>query len=96
MNPELRSQYVEYIAEAIRFAIKETGMDFPKETIIVAKSYSELANLNDILGLKIYVMDMPSSYDFFIAFPSENVKHYKLQKSFLDFLNLYDFDEVKT
>ena len=43
MDATLRSKYVEYIAEAIRFSEKETGAKWPDETIIVAKSFSSMA-----------------------------------------------------
>lgn len=92
MKPEIRSKYAEYISSAIRFAQKEAGLNLPKETILIVKSYEELSNLEDIIGLKIFVCDMPSSYDFFIAFPSDNVNHYKLQKYFDEYLSLYSLN----
>jgi len=90
MDKEKRSKLANYIAEAIRFAIKETGLEWPEETILVAKSYEELAELDEILGIKIYIMNMPSAYSFFMAFPTENIGSAILQKAFLEYLDLYD------
>ena len=88
MDEETRSKYAEKIASEIRYAQKETGLTFPKETILVVKSYSELAELDSIIGLDIYVMDMPSSYEYFVAFPSWKERHYKLQKAFIEALDV--------
>lgn len=89
MKSETRSKYAEYIAEAIRFAQKEAKLTFPEETILIVKSYGPLAELDEIIGLKIFVSDISSSDDFFIAFPSENIGQYKLQKYFKEYLDLY-------
>ncbi len=93
MTPERRSQWAQYIATGVQFAIKEAGLYWPDDTIIVAKTYGELSDLDEIIGMKIYAMDMPSSYDFFLAFPMENVKCTKLQKAFLEYTNLYDLND---
>ncbi len=90
MNIETRIKYADYIAKCIREASIETGVNWPEETILVVKSYSELANIDEIIGMKIWVMDMPSSFDLFVAFPSENVDCYKLQKAFRE--NVESFD----
>ena len=84
MDKETRSKYAEKIASEIRYVQKETGIMLPDKTILVVKSYSELAELDNIIGIDIYVMDMPSSYEYFIAFPSSNEKYYKLQKAFIE------------
>lgn len=89
MTSETRAKYVEYIAEAMWFAEKETSMKWPDETIVVVKSFSELSEIDEIIGLKIYVTDMPSSYEFFIAFPSRHEKEYGLQKAFGEYQELY-------
>lgn len=86
---ETRAKYAEHLAGAIRFAEKETGLKWPDETIIVAKSYSELSEIDEIIGIKIYVMDMPSSYEFFVAFPSCLEKERGLQKAFSEYQELY-------
>ena len=93
MNNKLRSQYANYLSDAIRYAMKETKVNFPKKTIIVAKSYTPLAEIDEIIGMKIYVMDMPSSFEFFIAFPAENTQQYKLQKAFLEYIELYSLED---
>ncbi len=92
MTPERRSVLAEYVASAVRYAAKDTKMQWPEDTIIVAKSYTELAELDDIIGMKIYIMDMPSSFDFFVAFKAENVEHSKLQKAFLEYLEMYNIE----
>jgi len=93
MSPETRSKYAEYIAGAIRFATKETGLQWPDGTIIVTKSYGELAELDEILGWKIYAMDMPSDREFFVAFPSGNCNEYRLQKSFIEYTEIYSIGD---
>ena len=94
MEKERRSKLADYIASAIRFASKETGLEWPEETILVAKSYEELAELNEIIGMKIYIMNMPSAYSFFVAFPAENIGSALLQKAFLEYLDLYDLSDI--
>ena len=85
-----RSIYAKYLAEALQEAQKITGINFPEDTILVAKSYSPLAAYDEIIGMKIFVMDMPSSYEFFIAFPSGNEEYYPLQKAFCEALDALD------
>ncbi len=92
MNTETRAKYADYIAECLQMAANETGVEWPKDTILVVKTYSDLAELNEIIGMKIWVMDMPSSFDFFVAFPSNNVDCYKLQKVFKENLDCFTFD----
>jgi hypothetical protein len=87
-----RSEIAEYIAEGIRYASKETGMIWPEKTVIVTHSTSELAELDDLLGWPIMIMDIPSGYPFFVAFPSEELDKAALQKSFLEFLDTNDFE----
>jgi len=92
METETRIKYADYIGECIRIASKDTGLDWPDDTILCVKTCSELAELDEILGMKIWVMDMPSSYDFFIAFPSENVDCYILQKAFRENMECFALD----
>ena len=89
MNAEMRSKYADYIAEAIRFAMKETRLKWPDKTILVVKSYSPLAEIDEIIGMGIFVMDMPSSHEFFVAFPSCYHDEYKLQRAFNEYQELY-------
>jgi hypothetical protein len=93
MNLQRRAVYAEYIASALRFAELETKLKWPEETCIVTTSYGELASLDEILGWPILVMDMPSSYEFFVAFPPMCSKVAGLQKAFLEYLDLYNIDE---
>ena len=93
MKPERRHEINEYIAAGIRYAARETMLRWPEETIIVTTSFCELAELDEIIGMKVFIMDAPSSFDFFVAFPSENKVSYKLQKAFLEYLDLYELPE---
>lgn len=91
MNQKTRSKYADYIAEGWRYAMKETGLkEWPPGTIIIAKSYSILAEIDEIIGVKIFVCDIPSAFDFFVAFPAEFQESYKLQDAFMEYLGLYD------
>jgi len=92
MNKETRTKYADYIAEGIRYIQKESKLTLPEGTILIVKSYSPLASLDDIIGLKIFVYDIPNPSDFFIVFPSENIKQYKLLKYFNEYLQLYSLD----
>ncbi|HAR37926.1 MAG TPA: hypothetical protein DCS09_04750 [Porphyromonadaceae bacterium] len=92
MNAEKRAKYADYIAAAVRYAIQETGLKWPEATILVVKSYSELAGVDSIIGFQVYVMDMPSSFDFFVAFPAAYTNKYKLQKAFLEYMELNVFE----
>ena len=92
MDQNTRSSYANYIAKCIRVATQETGIQWPDDTILCVKSYSELAELDEIIGMKIWVMDMPSAYDFFPAFPSKNIDCYKLQRVFRENLELFVMD----
>ena len=92
MHQELRSKYAEYIAEAIKYIQKESKLTLPEGTILITKSYTGLYDIDDIIGIKLFVCDIPSAYDFYIAFPSENEKYYKMQKYFQEYLDLYPFD----
>ena len=89
MKQELRSKYANLLADCIRIAEEETGMQWPKTTIICVKPYSPLTKLDEILGMKIFVMDIPSEYEFFAAFPAENSDKYVLQKVFRDCLDSF-------
>jgi len=94
MMTETRRQYAEHIAEVIRYALKESGVKkLPEKSIIVAKLYSPLCDFDEILGIPIYVMDMPSSFEFFIAYPSvENQNMGRFQKYFEEGLDLFDIE----
>ena len=89
MNPGIRAKYVDYIAAGLRFIQAESGLTLPEETILIVKSYCSLSELNELIGLKVFVCDIPSVYDFFISFPAKNVNHYKLQKYFYEYLDTH-------
>jgi hypothetical protein len=88
MKAERRAEFADYIAEGIRFSTMQTGQKWPDETIVVAKSYSELASLDNIIGMPVFVMDMPSSFDFFVAFPAQFEHERELQKKFEEYLSI--------
>ena len=90
MEQKTRSKYADYIAAAIRSVQQESGLTFPEGTILITKTYNELSGINEIIGLKVFVCNIPSPYDFYIAFPSEHEKYYKLQKYFQEYLDTYD------
>lgn len=90
MNATKRSEYADYLAAATRYAIEETKTSWPEDTVFVVKSYSELAGLDNIIGWKILIMDMPSSFDFFVAYSSDNPN--KHQKYFLEYLETFPIE----
>lgn len=90
MDAARRSQYADYLASAVRYAIRETHSDWPEETVFVTHSYSELAELDDIIGWPVLIMDMPNSFDFFVAYPSSNPSAH--QRYFLEYLELYSME----
>lgn len=87
----LRTSFVDYITTGIRFTKKETGLDWPNESIIIVKSYDSLAQFDEIIGMKVFICDLIGSFDFGIAFPSNHTDKYKLQKAFDEYLSLYTF-----
>lgn len=91
MKPEKRSLYADYIASAIRYAHNETGLDWPDDTILIVHNTCALAELNEIIGLKIYTCNIPSSFEFFVALESDN-ECWKLQECFREYLELYPLD----
>jgi len=94
MNNKRRSEYADYLAAWLRGIHRDTNMEVPNDMIIVTKSYGELAELDSILGMGVYVMDMPSDREFFIAFRSNNVDSYSLQKSFLEFSESFNVGDT--
>ena len=92
MTPETKSAYADYIAEAIRYAINETGTAWPKNTFLATNYYQELAELDEIVGMKIFITKIPTSYDFFPVFPAENVDSIGLLRTFSEFLEITPFD----
>ena len=92
MDKITKSKYADYLAKCIRETIKSTGLEWPEETILCVKSYSDLAYFDQIIGMKIYVMDMPSAYDFWVAFPAQEESKYELQKAFRECLDLYPLE----
>ena len=92
MTPETKAAYVNYLARAIKFTEEETGLKWPGNAILVTQSYEDLAELDEIAGIKIYVTQISSSYDFFIAFPSEEPNRDLLLRAFDEFCDLYNIE----
>ena len=88
MNQETRSIWADYIAEGLRFAEKETNLTWPEETIIITKPWCELAEINEILDMKVFVIDTDSAYDLAVAFKAKNEKEYKLLGAFKEYMQL--------
>ena len=82
-------KYIEYIAEGLRFATKETGYEWPKDAIIITKTYSFLSKFDEMLGMKVYTVDVLGPFEWFVATPYDNGKGYKLQKALMEYLDIY-------
>ena len=91
MKIERRETLASYIAEGLRYAMRETGLEWPEGTVIVTKSYNELAEKDDLLGMKVYVVDALGPFEWFVGFLSENVNSYKLQKELMEYIDLYPY-----
>ena len=91
---ERRSQYTEYISAGVRFAMKETGIkQWPESTVIVVtQSTSELCNFDQIIGFPVVVSNIPTSYDFHLAFSSDEEANYKLLTAFTEYCELYEME----
>ena len=87
-----RHIYAEFIAKAFRFIQEVTGQYPPDGTIIVCKSYSQLAEYDSILGKPIYIMDMPSAYEWFLATPYNNTKEVDIQRALIEFFDLREME----
>ena len=89
MNKANRSKLADYVADGIRYAKVETNLEWPNDTIFITKSYLEYADLDSIIGMDVYVMDIDSSYDFTLSFKSLNENKYKLLKAFNEYMKLF-------
>ena len=92
MIQEIRAIYADYIAAAIRYAVNETGVAWPKGTVLVTNYYQQLAEEEEIVGMKVFVAKIPTSFDFFPVFPAENVDSVGLLRAFSEFLEITPFD----
>ena len=79
-----RQYYAEMYAKALRNATVETGLNWPGDTILVVQSWGELAGLDSLLGMKIFIADIRSSYDCLPAFTSDQEKYAPLLKAFTE------------
>lgn len=92
MNSITRAKYAEYISAGIRFATQETDLPWPDTTIIITKPWSELAELDTLVGWPIYITEMQSPYDFHLSFPANEESSRKLLEYFDEYMNLYSLD----
>jgi len=92
MNHKEREKYSNYIAAAIRFSIKETGIEWPDSVILVVKGWHALATVDEIVGIPVFITGMPSPFDFMAAFPAQFEDKKRLLASFLEYLVTYDID----
>jgi len=92
MKTEIKSKYAEYIAKIIRESMRETGLEWPKETIICVKPWNKLSELDEIIGMSIWVVNIPTTSEIFPAFPSKNAYSYRLLKAFEEFADLFSSD----
>lgn len=86
----IKQKYVELIAAGIRYAISETNIKWPDDTIILTPHYHELSKIDEILGMKIYVMNIHCSCNFTVSFPARFEKEYLLLNKFLEYTDLYN------
>ena len=87
---KIRSQYADYISAGIRYALIESGLkQWPESTVIIAPLLtSDLALIDSLLGFKVIVSDIPTSFDFHLAFESDEVSSYKLLTYFTEYCEL--------
>ena len=74
LTPEMRSEYVEQIAKVLRQTNSEIEKD--SDQIIIVQMWSELAELDEILGMSVYVMNIPAEVEWSIAVRIENSFRY--------------------
>ena len=89
MKVERRDKITDYIVAGLQYAMMETGLEWPDDTIIVTKTYSEIADVDEMLGMKVYVVDVLRPFEWFVGFPSENIESYKLQRKLMEYIDLY-------
>jgi hypothetical protein len=85
MNAEYINKYVDYIGLLFRETEKITkNKDLCTDNwVILVSSYSELASLDSILGMSVYVTDSISD-DFKLCIPAENENQRKFLKEFCE------------
>jgi hypothetical protein len=92
MQPATRSIYANYIADVLRNATAECGINWPARTIIVAKSYIELADIDEIVGMKIFIGDFPAPCDFFFSIPAAYEDEKRLLKAAREYMDIHYMD----
>ena len=94
---EKRSKWANYISAGVRYALEETGKrHFPDSTrIIVFNDYHDLAQFSQLLGFNILMSNISTSYDFCLAFDSEETSNYKLLKAFDEFIQLNNVEDYE-
>ena len=91
MNYNERSAYTQYIAKCLREAEEITELKWPDETILCIQWFHALAELDKIVGLDIYPVDIPSEQDIFTSFPA---KYYNRRKLLKEFRAAINYNEV--
>jgi hypothetical protein len=89
IEPSVRSKYVDYIADVIRNTTAECGLRWPDNTIIVTKSDIDLASIDEIAGLRIFVGDFFAPCDFFFSIPASDDAGRRLLRAARDYMELY-------
>ena len=90
-----RETYAQYISAALRHAMRETRIKFPEECFIITNYFSDLAQFDELVGMKVLVTNIPSSFDWSIGFNSEEESSYKLLKQIYEFQELYSIEEYE-
>ena len=94
MTPERKNKITDYIAAGLKYAKQEAvNVEWPENTIIITKTYGELAETDNILGIKIYVTNMQSPDEFALAFGPMNTGCDKLLKAFAEYQDLFPLDD---
>ena len=87
-----RQDYAEWIAEVVRYALKEADVKgLPEDTIIVVNYWDNLGDFNDLIGFPVYKMNTPSSFAFSLAFGGDiDEKKQLLLKYFNEGIGLFE------
>jgi len=89
MEPATRSKYASYIADVIRYTTAECGINWPASTIIVTKSYIELADIDEIVGMKIFIGYVPPQCDFFFSIAAADEDERRLLRAAREYMDIH-------
>lgn len=88
------NKLVEYVAAAIRYATKETGLRDWSDFSVIVNEF-ELQGKNEIIGMPVLIVPMMafSGYSFCLAYPWDiDQRREKALKSVLEFQEIYTID----